>query len=275
MKNQWAIGLGAHYITSHIWTTGQSRRKLVRNGSALEGVVMEQAVSENQAGSDASSVLERLRAALENGELVEAGRLPPERELAETIGVGRRSLRQALAHLEAEGIIWRRQGQGTFVSALRPREPDHFRDLASSTSPAEVMEVRLELEPVLARFCALRATRDQVERVRLAADHAAAAESSSAFETSDAAFHRALAEGANNSLFLAMFESITAVLRQSDWRAVRQSTFSHSRRSEVSHQHDDVVQAVVARDPFKAEQSMREHLLSVYAHLQNRHTPRG
>jgi DNA-binding FadR family transcriptional regulator len=228
---------------------------------------MEQILPENQSSQ---SVLEQLRAVLGNEELVRGGRLPPERELAETIGVGRRSLRQALAHLEAEGAIWRRQGHGTFVSALRARDGDHFRDVASSTSPAEVMEVRLELEPVLARFCALRATRHQIERLRLAADHAAAAETSIAFESSDAVFHRALAEGANNSLFLAMFASITAVLQQSDWRAVRQSTFSHSRRSEVSHQHDDIVQAVAVRDPARAEQAMRTHLLSVFAHLQNR-----
>ena len=217
-------------------------------------------------------VLERVRAALDDGNLVQAGRLLPERELAEAIGVGRRALRQALAHLEAEGLIWRRQGQGTFVSALRPRETNHFRNLASDTSPAEMMEVRLELEPMLARFCALRATRDQIERIRQASVRAGTAESPIAFEASDIAFHRAIAEGTNNSLFVAMFEAMTAVLQQADWRAMRQSTFSQSRRSEVSHQHEDVVNAVATRDPMHAEQAMRQHLMSVYAHLQHRGT---
>jgi DNA-binding FadR family transcriptional regulator len=214
---------------------------------------------------------QRLVAALSGeGELVTAGRLLPERELAAALGVGRRGIRQALAELEREGVIWRRQGQGTFVTALRPQPTDHFREIAASTSPAEMMEVRLELEPTLARYCALRANGEQVRRVREAAAHAAAAETPTAFETSDIAFHRAIAEGANNVLFLAMFEAITSVLRQADWRAVRQSTFSHSRRSEVSHQHEDLVQAISARDPGLAEAAMRRHLGSVYQHLQAR-----
>jgi GntR family transcriptional repressor for pyruvate dehydrogenase complex len=216
------------------------------------------------------TLLRRLRAALEDTSLIRDGRLLPERELAGAMGVGRSALRVALAQLEAEGLIWRQQGHGTFLSAMRPRQSDHFLKLASTTSPAEVMEVRLELEPLLARLSALRASADQIARLERAAARAATADSAMAFEVFDIGFHRALAEGANNGLFLAMFESVTAVLRQADWRAVRQSTFSHSRRSEVSHQHEEIVQAVRARDPGRAEDAMRAHLHSVYDHLQNR-----
>ena len=213
---------------------------------------------------------ERLRSALEDGGIAKDGRLLPERELADRMGVGRRALREALALLEAEGIIWRRQGQGTFVSAQRPRQPVQLLRTGIHTTPAELLEVRMELEPILGRLCALRATREQVDRISQAAVHASQAETPEAFEISDIAFHRAVAEGANNSLFLAMFESVAAVLKNSGWRAVRQSTFSHSRRSQVSHQHQKVFEAIADRDPFAAEQAMRQHLASVYEHLQNR-----
>ena len=89
-------------------------------------------------GSD--DVTARLRHAIEHGDVVRAGRLLPERDLAETIGVGRHQLRQVLANLEAEGVIWRRQGQGTFVTDLSPPQTDHFQRAALTTSPAEVME---------------------------------------------------------------------------------------------------------------------------------------
>ena len=211
----------------------------------------------------------RLRSMVDSGEIVAAGRLMPERELATALDVGRRALRQALSELEAEEIIWRRQGQGTFVSALHPPRTDQFSEIAASTSPAELTEVRMELEPMLARFCALRAKGPQLQRLREAAGHTSAAETSYAFSSADAAFHRAVAQGANNSLFLAMSESLMAVLRQADWRAVRQSSFSHSRREQVSHQHHDIVEAIVSRDPVAAETAMRKHLTSVYNHLRH------
>lgn len=210
----------------------------------------------------------RLRQAFESGELADAGRLRPERELAETLQVGRHALRQALALLEAEGLIWRRQGQGTFVSAIKSREEPGFLDMAANTNPAEMMEVRLELEPILARYCALRASREQIEKLRQAAVHAANAESAIAFENTDFAFHRAVAAGANNVLLSSIFEMVTAVLRNADWRVARQRSFSHSRRAEVFHQHDDIVRAVEARDPAAAEMAMRLHLRSVYDYLQ-------
>jgi len=216
------------------------------------------------------ALLIRLREVMEHGELVQDGRLPPERELAEAIGISRRALRQALATLEEEGTIWRRQGHGTFVSALHPQDGGHLLDLSSRTSPAEVMEVRMEIEPILARYCALRATNADIAELRAAALRAANAATPNAFESLDATFHRLIAEAAGNRLFLAMFKSVTSVLKHADWRAVRQSTFSHSRRSEVSHQHDDVVQAIAARDPVGAEAAMRRHLGSVYAHLEQR-----
>jgi GntR family transcriptional repressor for pyruvate dehydrogenase complex len=240
-----------------------------RNGAAVMSDI-EISMAAADAGNAEQALVLRLRAAFEGGDLVRSGRLLPERELAEALGVGRHSLRQALARLEAEGVIWRRQGHGTFISAVHPRQTVQFLEIASDTSPADMMEVRLELEPILARLCALRASRDQIERLRQAAIHAAEADSVSTFESSDFAFHRAVAEGANNILFLANFELVTAVLRQADWRVARQSTFSHSRRSEVFHQHDDIVQAVTARDPMAAETAMRVHLTSVYEYLQNR-----
>ncbi len=232
-----------------------------------EKVTDQSRTNSSHEGRALSSLVARLRAVVDSGEVVEGGRLLPERVLADRLGIGRRALRQALTHLETQGMIWRRQGQGTFVSAMHPPRSDQFSEVAANTSPAELTEVRLELEPVLARYCALRASKDQLRRLREAAEHATAAEGSYAFSSADSAFHRSIAQGANNSLFLAMFESLMAVLNQADWRAVRQNTFSHSRKFEVSLQHGDIVDAITKRDPAGAEAAMARHLESVYDHL--------
>lgn len=212
-------------------------------------------------------LFERLLEGFEQDDIVQAGRLLPERILAEKLGVGRRALRQALARLEADGVIWRRQGQGTFLASMRSPEADSFLEAASGTSPDELMQVRIEVEPILARLASLQASRQQVDAIRKAANEAANADSARSFERTDFAFHRAVAEGASNTLLLAMFDLAMTVLRQADWRVARQGHFSHSRLSEVSTQHDDIVEAIAARDPKAAESAMRAHLKSVYDYL--------
>ncbi len=54
---------------------------------------------------------------IESGEVSAGERLPPERELAEALGVSRMTVRQALASLAARGMVERGVGRGTFVSA--------------------------------------------------------------------------------------------------------------------------------------------------------------
>ena len=76
--------------------------------------------------------------------------LPTERDLAVDFGVSRRAIRRALAVLEAEGHIWRRQGKGTFVGPTPPSAAMSFARLSSRTNFSEVMEARIYLEPALA-----------------------------------------------------------------------------------------------------------------------------
>ena len=95
-------------------------------------------------------VITQLRAYLAQAELPEDGRLPPERDLSEALGVSRTELRKALGVLEAEGQIWRHVGKGTFVGS---RPIDRIADiaaLAKRTNPAEVMRARLIVEPEIA-----------------------------------------------------------------------------------------------------------------------------
>ncbi len=60
-----------------------------------------------------------LRGRIEEGELQPHQRLPPERDLSRNYGVARMTVRQALAELEREGLVYRRPGRGTFVSEPR------------------------------------------------------------------------------------------------------------------------------------------------------------
>src|SRR6476659_7563688 len=103
-------------------------------------------------------VITQLRAYLTQTELPDDGRLPPERDLSDALGASRTELRKALSALESEGQLWRHVGKGTFIGS---RPLDTFADIAAlarRTNPAEVMRVRLIVEPEIARAAALTVT---------------------------------------------------------------------------------------------------------------------
>ena len=136
----------------------------------------------------ADHTLTKLRQLIASGGLGAGGRIPPERTLANEMGVGRRSLRRALEILEQEGQITRHQGRGTFVqdksapvaapTVLRARDGDlavasamsaiPFDRILEFTNPLEVIEVRLAVEPVIARLAALRASQSDIRRLQTA-----------------------------------------------------------------------------------------------------------
>src|SRR5262245_50008692 len=120
----------------------------------------------------ADHTLSKLRQLIANGSLGAGGRIPPERALENAMAVGRGSLRRALEVLEQEGQITRHQGRGTFVqgkaapatasTTLRARDAEivvassiaaiPFDRILEFTNPVEVIEVRLAVEPVIARL---------------------------------------------------------------------------------------------------------------------------
>ena len=87
-----------------------------------------------------------------------SGRLPPERELASRLGVSRAELRKALGQLEAEGILSRQVGRGTFLTARSESISDIASRLTLKTSPPAAMQARLLIEPELAALAATMAT---------------------------------------------------------------------------------------------------------------------
>lgn len=214
-----------------------------------------------EARDNSALALARLRAVV--ARCAAGERLQGERELAAALDVGRRAVRRALDVLEAEGQVWRRQGSGTFVGAEPPQAAAIAEDLARRSNPLEVLEARLSLEPALARLAALRASPQQVARMRALAARIAAAEDADARELWDGALHRAVAQAAGNALLLAAFEMLDGVRRDPLWRALREQARSPAAAARYAEQHDRIVDAVAARDPAAAEAAMREHLATL------------
>src|SRR5919107_4640538 len=204
--------------------------------------------------SDSSNLaLGRLRALLDEGSFDAGQRLPPERVLAAQIGIGRRALRRALEVLEAEGRIWRHQGKGTFLGPQPRWSPTSLEELSKRTHPLEVMDVRLEIEPALARLAAMRATNGDVERLLHLAEKTASSSDADGYELWDSALHRAIAEAAGNSLLLAIFDMVDRIRQDMNWQALRERARSKDKLSAQVEQHRRIVTAIAQREAHAAE----------------------
>lgn len=197
------------------------------------------------------------------------GRLPAERDLAARLGVGRTRLRRALAALEADGLLFRRHGQGTFTMPP-PVSDGRLKSLARSVTPADVMEVRMEVEPALAALAAERASTEDARALRELMANTLDAGTPESYEIADAIFHFRIAELARNPLFLRVYDQIRSVREQSDWAAWRGDRLDHVRIRELGQQHQALVDRIAAHDSAGAARAMEQHLVSIEHRLRRR-----
>ncbi len=207
--------------------------------------------------------LENLRTLLADQTEGQENRLPSERELALRFNVSRRALRAALDILENEGLIWRRQGQGTFSGERRPDGNMLAKQIADFTNPIEVMDVRIEIEPALARMAAARATPALVEQLEKLAIKAEQSTDIASWERWDSAFHSKIADASGNQLFIAIMDIIDEIRRNDAWQQFRTRVRSAGRNSLSVTQHNAILDAIRRFHPRDAEDAMRTHLMSL------------
>jgi DNA-binding FadR family transcriptional regulator len=212
--------------------------------------------------------VERLRDLLDEGAFASGGRLPPERHLAEELGVGRRSLRGALDVLEREGRVSREQGRGTFVRSARGPSVA-LGQIAEHTSPPEVIELRLALEPIVARLAAVRASPSDIRRIQRLAVETRGAKGATEYEKADAAFHRAIVEASRNALFSAVFDAVSENRDDIGWQRLAENGRCFKRQATFAAFHAEIADAVAARDGERAAKAMYGHLREVQQHIQS------
>jgi len=236
--------------------------------------------------------LSKVRDFLAKSDFSHGGRIPPERSLAIALGVGRRSLRRALDVLEQEGRIRRHQGRGTFIeptasngaagmAAALPRSAGGNLDAVAAadildyTNPLEVIEVRLALEPVMARLAALRASQAEIKRLQALAVKTREAKDAETYERADTLFHRTIAEAARNALFLSFFDTLRASQRDPGWRRLGEHAHCYRRQAVYAGFHESIAAAIAARSGQDAYNQMQRHLGDVQQYVHEQAFPRS
>jgi DNA-binding FadR family transcriptional regulator len=196
------------------------------------------------------------------------GRLPTERDLARDSGQSRTAVRRALQILEADGRIVRHVGRGTFLApGGRPRDAGG----AAATSPAEIMAVRLLIEPQMMALAIAAATSADLAEIRRCLDRGQEAESFEDFEVWDAALHRAFAAATHNSLLVGVMQMISEARDQALWGTLKRRSSTPERRAAYKCDHRDIVMALAERHTEAAQAAMRRHLLRVRANILGEH----
>lgn len=205
-------------------------------------------------------VLDRLRSYVTEGDLGAGDRLPPERELAQRLGVSRSSVKQAIVVLEVQGLVEVRHGGGTYLTkdSLDPEPVERL--VERKRRLPDVLEAREALETKLAELAAERRT-----DLDLAALHDALHHMSDDIEAGghgvegDRLFHTAVTAAAHSALLAEFMHSITEQIAESRNESLRQP----GRPKRSLAQHRAILDAIETRRGKAAAAAMRRHVRTV------------
>ena len=207
----------------------------------------------------AAEIAASLRQEILSGDLPRHLRLPAERRMAETHGVARNTVREALARLAEEGFVVTRPGSGTYV-AFQPESPMTSKAIEQA-GPLELMDTRFALEPHICRLCVLHGRRTSFDTLdSLCESMEAALDDPIAFAEADTEFHRTLAETTGNRLLSWIIGQINSVRSQDEWTLMRQLTLNESMITQYNAQHRQILNAIRGREPERAASLMTDHL---------------
>lgn len=225
------------------------------------------ALSVVPSGSPVSEVARRLLDLFTSGSIAPGTRLPPERQLSASLGVGRSAVREALAALEILGIVDVRPGSGTYLrGAASELLPQTLRWglLIGERNTAQLLELREGLEIFVARLAAARADDATVARLeRSATGMRESIGDLVAFAKADLDFHHVLAEAAGNDTLTDHVHVVRSLLQVYADRAVHDPAQAERALAE----HEAVLSAVRAGDPDAAASAMAVHMATATARL--------
>jgi DNA-binding FadR family transcriptional regulator len=213
-------------------------------------------------------VIGRIRAEVAAGRWPVGSRLPAEPVLAETLGVGRSTVREAVRSLVHTGLLTVRQGHGTFVKAANELEAV-LREHLKLVDLIHAFEARRPVEVELARLAARRRTPEEVERIAAALAARTAAERENQLElfvAADVRFHQEIAAASRNPVLVTLYQGFSGTLRESVEGVLHDEEMLHR----PSPWHHRLFEAVAAGDEQEAMLAAGMHLTETLDTLRQR-----
>lgn len=210
------------------------------------------------ATTGSAGVFNQLRDAIIQGQFNFNQRLPSERELSRHLGAARGTVRVALEQLERANMVRRKFGSGTFVSYKS--DFDH-EDVAEQTSPLELIETRLAIEPYMVKLVVQNANHRDLNQLESVLERAINTEKNpNAFSEADEAFHLKLASCARNPLITWIYQRINDIRSHNQWSARKNHILTPAKIRFYNEQHRQLLDAIRQRDQVRAAEILTTHL---------------
>jgi len=220
-------------------------------------------------GRLADMVTDQLKQSLFEGEYLEGERLPSEHELMEIFGVSRIVVREAIRNLEQSGLLEIKRGPagGAFVRSMKHDAISSLvRDTLKlgRTSVAEMMEVRLHIEPIVAGLAAKRCTPEDIEMLEKGIGNMPKVKSGDRYVAWNVDFHRLVAKASHNS----MYDLIVNILMDITLELIL-SIKSTKRVIHDTTSHPAIFEKIKQGDAEGAKKVFREHLEEIVPLLED------
>ncbi len=193
-------------------------------------------------------------------------RLPNEFQLARAVGVGRGTIREAIKILVSRNIVEIRRGLGTFVSEKTGLTDDplglNFVEDKSRLA-LDLMEVRTMIEPDIAALAAMRASKEDVKKIRqscLAVEEKI--RQNQDFVTEDIAFHETIARSSKNQVVPNVIPVIHSAIREQ----IKATNANLTEKTIATHRA--ITTAIAEKNPHAAKEAMLEHMRYNQEHIE-------
>lgn len=218
----------------------------------------------------ADRLASRLQEDIAKGRYASGEKLPSEHQLAETYGISRPIVREAIGRLKHDGLVHTRQGAGVFVAA--PNAANVFRlavsDFTDRAEIEHIVELLIAVEAAASEHAAIRRTPEQLALIadQLDAMNRAIERGDPGVEE-DLAFHRAIVEATGNPFFRDLSGFLDQRVRKFI-RTARANTARHGGMTQlVQDEHREIFEAIAAQDAPRARIAAERHLLNAAGRL--------
>ena len=219
--------------------------------------------------SPVDKIIRQIRSLITSGQLSPGDRLPPERKLAEKLGVSRTHVRDAIRKLEFYGILKTLPQSGTIVAgmgitALEGLISDVLK--LENSDFASLVETRVLLETHAASLAAQRRTEEDIIDIKKALKaYEKKVKGDTPAVEEDLMFHLKIAEASKNSVLKSLMLIITPDIVNS---FIKLDVCKDGRFYKALEEHNIILQHIIDQNPKLAAEAMREHLKDVleYSH---------
>jgi DNA-binding FadR family transcriptional regulator len=217
-------------------------------------------------------IADQIEGLIASGEFLFGARLPPERDLAQKLGVSRATVREAMIALELSGKVDIRIGAGIFVRESSPprrsRAPARRNGEDPGPGAFELVDARIAIESGIAALAASNRTEAELDTIGAALrTMERALDEGASSDDGDRAFHIAVAESTHNATLVRTVIELWSWRKKPMWRRLRPERLDERLGRRWLADHERVFVAIRRRDSGGAYAAMRDHLVGVKEEL--------